>query len=149
MLAPNTKKPRHHATVLQIEEIARLVRLHCCGENGYAVYEEGWDDHRIAEKVGASLSAVQHCRMELIGKLRDRRKPKPEAPAIDAQLALMNGDLTKLLQTVTHPKFGVLREQQIHREALELHTSKIEYLISVVANELLPRLTALEGGRGK
>jgi hypothetical protein len=54
-----------------------LIRLHCKKtEDGFAVYDPGWSDERIAAAIpGSTIHMVRDARQKLVGLLRPRGEP--------------------------------------------------------------------------
>lgn len=55
--------------------VTLVLSAHCkAGNDGYAVYEDGWNDERVAKEAGLdpekNVKSVANMRVEAIGKLR-------------------------------------------------------------------------------
>ena len=72
-----TRKTATRPNLQQTMRIVRLIEEYCQTQSGKAVYEEGWDDQRIAEEAGLDTHApVQRIRRELVGELYRPRTGK-------------------------------------------------------------------------
>ena len=49
--------------------IADTLRLHCRSVDGRSIYEDGWNDNRIAEEIDATPWMVRNTRVSLMGLL--------------------------------------------------------------------------------
>jgi hypothetical protein len=64
----NTTPKPHKMTVRDRHRLALLLNNHCSSVDGYAVYEDGWDDHRVAAELSLSVAMVSYARRGIFGK---------------------------------------------------------------------------------
>lgn len=92
-----------------VEQAAVIVALfmHCKkGEDGFAAYEEGWDDERIrvevSRQVGRDISiyAIRHRRAPLYGRIN---KPSQPATQDDDRISKME-DRIAALEALMKPR---------------------------------------------
>lgn len=62
-----------HSSQSQIVDAGLAIRQHCHQDDeGFAIYEHGWSDQKIADQTGATLSTVTSLRRTEFGALRHR-----------------------------------------------------------------------------
>ena len=100
-----------------------LLSAHCQLVDGFAVYEEGWNDQRIAAETSPrlTLNSIQKLRSEAIGQLR--RSPEPKNERVDdiernfADLLVKYNDLiikhNKLVDTLSVNKIIDVRHLRV------------------------------------
>jgi len=111
------RQPSRKVTRFQAAAIVRLLGEHCAKDEatGFAIYERGWDDGEIAERVSTpehpvGRASVAAWRMDTIGKVRPARTRKLNGGGgledrVDRLEAAMS-ELTAALERV-FPKMGV------------------------------------------
>lgn len=67
-----TSKPRSMLKQSQVIELYGLLKQHCSPVDGYAVYEGGWSDERLAKEFGCTPTNVANLRVSMIGSFRPR-----------------------------------------------------------------------------
>jgi hypothetical protein len=65
------KKPsKSSLTTMRTVELADFLRQHCKAVGSEAIYEDGWNDKRVAEEMGVQSWTVRNLRTSLLGTLR-------------------------------------------------------------------------------
>ena len=86
------RSPRRRLTSKERFVVTLLLNEHCAAHDGRAVYEEGWDDDRIAAETGVGKQHVAYLRVTAIGKLRDAHQ---ESAVVTSDLELRVARLEK------------------------------------------------------
>ena len=66
------RKPRSMLKQSQVIELYGLLKQRCSAVDGFAVYEGGWDDARLAKEFGCTVANVANLRVSMIGRFRPR-----------------------------------------------------------------------------
>ncbi len=70
-----------HTDVVKIGDV---LRAHCIGEAGRAIYEDNWNDARVAEVAGVGVHSVAYMRQAMMGRLT-----APRAITLEARIAAL------------------------------------------------------------
>ena len=97
-----------HLDFTQQAELFRILTEVCStDENGFAVYEKGWSDRAISEKIGAgSPTAVANRRVKLFGRLRaggnttDQQEIARRVEQVEEAITLHDSMLTALRRRI-------------------------------------------------
>ena len=96
----------------QVVQLGDELRKHCIPVDGYAVYEEGWDDHKLVQLMGGeqkcSVSSVAHLRQKLIGRLRDHSTGKPNVDELLDRIARLEAWAARRKFDAFRPEAGPL-----------------------------------------
>lgn len=80
---------KNFASISQTIQISKLLEEHCTELNGYAVYEQGWDDLRVAKEVGLdTTSRVSGVRKEIVGPMKPTPKGGKSQRVADLERAI-------------------------------------------------------------
>jgi hypothetical protein len=99
--APTFAKP------LEVAKIIELLKQHCkTNSQGFAVYDDGWNDGVLARAVAERLNGnhVKRWREELFGKLFERTTPAPDVAALLIKLDQLERRVAWLEGYVTNNK---------------------------------------------
>ncbi len=91
------ERKRNSADYDKTIDIWEMLRLHSTSpKEGLCVYEEGWDDARIANELGASISTVKTIRSRRIGSLDDYQLEEKTINDLEDQITDHEERLEKL-----------------------------------------------------
>lgn len=101
-----------HLDFSQQAELFRILTEVCStDENGFAVYEKGWSDRAISEKIGAgSPTAVANRRVKLFGRLRaggsitDKHELARRVEAIEETMADVDKNIAEIWRHILKVK---------------------------------------------
>jgi len=101
-----------HLDFSQQAELFRILTEVCStDENGFAVYEKGWSDRAISEKIGAgSPTAVANRRVKLFGRLRaggyttDKHELARRVEAIEESMADVDKNIAEIWRHILKVK---------------------------------------------
>lgn len=92
---------RNGLTFVQKHKLLKLIETVCREEEGYAAYDDGWSDERVASIATATLgfpvsrNNVRGLRAQIIGPTRDR-KPADDLDALRRRVAKLEAIVAKL-----------------------------------------------------
>lgn len=73
-----------------------MLNAHCKTIDGYAVYDEGWDDLRVAAELGIPLNSVGYIRRSVFGKLKSAFVAKEDKTLV-ARVDRLEAQVAKLV----------------------------------------------------
>ena len=71
-------KPIERLSSKTIYAVMKTIEAHGKAVDGMWFYDDGWDDHRVAEEVGCTAESVKYRRREAFGQIRPYRVQAPE-----------------------------------------------------------------------
>ena len=90
------KSDRRKMTVRERHKLAVLLHNHCSSVDGYAVYEDGWDDQRIAAELSLPVAMIYYARRGIFGKFRPV-STKEKKSDLDTRVTKLEAQVEKLI----------------------------------------------------
>jgi hypothetical protein len=91
----HTRKRYTKLSYVNVFDIGSCIRAHCHLQDGYAVYEAGWSDSKVAITYGIdpTSSHVKELRKQLVGELRYSRASSDRIARLEERIERLEREL--------------------------------------------------------